>query len=53
MDLLVMLGDYRNGWFNVPGLGYNFYYPSGTVIDICSWVVRHEAEAIGKRLCWA
>ena len=53
MDLLLTVGNYRNGWFNVPGLGYNFYYPSGTVVGICSRVVQHGAKATGERLCWA
>jgi hypothetical protein len=53
MDLLVTLGKYKNGWFNVPGLGYNFYYPSGTVVGICGRVVRHGATAVGERVCWS
>jgi len=53
MDLLVTLGKYRQGWFHVPGLGYNLSYNSGTVIGICGRVVRHGATAEGERLVLA
>lgn len=53
MDLLVSVGDYKNGWFHAPGLGFNFYYYSGTVIGINGRVVRHGGEAEGQRFCWA
>jgi len=53
MDLLITVGKYRRGWFNVPSLGYNLRYNSGTVIGICGRVVRHGAIAEGERLVWA
>jgi hypothetical protein len=53
MDLLMSVGKYRHAWFNVPGLGYNLCYNSGTVIGICGRVVRHGATAEGQRLVWA
>ena len=53
MDLLTTVGDYKNGWLELPGLGYRLRYNSGTVVTIAGRVVRHGATADGERLCWA
>ena len=53
MDLLASVGDYVNGRFNVPGLGPDLLYSSGTVIGVASWVVHHRATARGQQLCLA
>jgi hypothetical protein len=53
MDLLTLVGPYEKANFEVPGLGYRFWYPSGTVIGLLGRVVQHSAVAKGERLCWA
>lgn len=53
MDLVVSVGTYTTGEFKVPGLGMTFWYRPGTVIGLLGRVVRHEAAAIGGRLCFA
>jgi len=53
MDLLISVGEYKDGWFQVPGLGYNVFYNSGTAIAIAGRVVVHGARAEGERLVWA
>jgi hypothetical protein len=53
MDLLVSVGDYVNGRFNVPGLVGDLWYCPGTVIGLCGRVVRHGASAVGERFCYA
>jgi hypothetical protein len=53
MDMLVSVGDYENGWFNVPGLGGPIWYTPGSVIALCGRIVRHGASAVGERFCYA
>lgn len=53
MDLLVSVGQYTNGEFQVPGLGLNLWYRPGTVIGLLGRIVRHGAKANGGRLCFA
>jgi hypothetical protein len=53
MDLLVSVGTYVTGEFNVPGLGFTFWYTPGTVIGLLGRIVRHGAAASGERLCFA
>jgi hypothetical protein len=53
MDLLVSVGNYTGGEFKVSGLGLTFWYRPGTVIGLLGRVVRHEAAAVGGRLCFA
>ena len=53
MDLLVSVGNYQNGWLQVPGVGFNLNYYSGTVVCLAGRVVRHGATVEGERVCWA
>jgi len=53
MDLLLSVGNYSNGRFQTPGLGYEFMYNSGTVIGIVGRIFMHGATAWGERLCYA
>jgi len=53
MDLLLSVGNYSEGRFHVPGLGYDFLYTSGTVIGIVGRVLMHGATSSGERLCYA
>ena len=52
MDMLVTVGVYQGGQLEVPGLGYQLQYNSGTVIGIAGRVVRHGATADRQQLCW-
>ena len=36
LDLLLALGNYENGRFEVPGLGLRLAYDAGTVIAMCA-----------------
>jgi hypothetical protein len=53
MDLLTSVGPYDIAHFQVPGLGFNLWYPSGTVIGLLGRVIQHGAVCTGERLCWA
>jgi len=51
-DLVTTIGDYKNGRFDVPGIGLQFQYNPGTIIGICGKALAHEvAEVDGDRLC--
>ena len=53
-DMLVSLGNYTDGRFEVPGIGLRLNYPPGTVIGICSWALLHGAGKVnGDRICLA
>ena len=51
MDLLTTVGNYTDGRFQVPSLGYEFWYDSGTVMALAGRIVRHGATSVGDRLC--
>lgn len=53
MDLVVSVGNYISGEFQVPGLGLDLWYRPGTVIGLLGRIVRHGAVAFGGRLCFA
>jgi hypothetical protein len=53
MDLLVSVGTYTSGEFQVSGLGLRLWYRPGTAIGLLGRVVRHGAVAFGGRLCFA
>jgi hypothetical protein len=53
MDMLLTVGNYTNGRFHVPGLGYEFMYTTGTVIGVVGRVLMHGATASGERVCYA
>jgi hypothetical protein len=53
MDLLVALGQYKDGLFFVPGLGLELLYNPGTVVGITGKVLQHGAECNGERACLA
>ena len=53
MDLVVSVGSYKSGEFQVPGLGLDLWYRPGTVIGLLGRIVRHRAVAFGGRLCFA
>jgi hypothetical protein len=53
-DMLVTLGNYTNGRFELPGIGLRLNYPPGTVIGICSMALMHGAGKVnGDRICLA
>ena len=51
MDTLLTVGEYKNGWIYLPGLGYRLFYNSGTMVMLAGRVIRHAAAADGERLC--
>jgi hypothetical protein len=51
MDMLVSVGNYKEGKFQAPGLGMEFSYSSGTVITVAGRVIRHGATTDAERLC--
>ena len=53
MDLLLSIGNYCNGRFHVPGLGYDFMYTAGSVVGLVGRVLLHGATSSGERLCYA
>lgn len=53
MDLLATVGPYTEGLLEMPGLGLEFEYRSGTVVGVSGRAVRHGAQANGERLCYA
>lgn len=50
-DLLVALGQYENGRFELPGLGLRLRYQPGTVIGLTGRVLQHGATCNGDRAC--
>jgi len=53
MDLLATVGPYTEGILQMPGLGLEFEYDSGTVVGVSGRAVRHGAQSNGERLCFA
>jgi hypothetical protein len=53
MDILVALGDYTEGFLELPGVGIRFEYLPGTVVAISGRVIAHSAECDGDRACIA
>lgn len=53
MDMLVTLGDYEGGILDLPGLGIQSVYGSGTVAAVAGRVISHAADANGERACIA
>lgn len=51
MDTLLSVGNYKEGEFHAPGLGLDFWYPSGTMVTFAGRVIRHGATADPGRLC--
>jgi len=52
-DILVPLGKYENGWFELPGLGLTLKYDPRTIVAITGRVLRHGAFCPGDRVCLA
>ncbi|KAF8801179.1 hypothetical protein BYT27DRAFT_7115442, partial [Phlegmacium glaucopus] len=50
MDLMLALGEYDNGQYNVPAIGYTFKYNPGTIIGVSSKIFQHGAICEGN---WA
>lgn len=50
-DFMLALGNYDNGRFAVPALGYTFKYNPGTLIALSGKIFRHGAECPGDRAC--
>lgn len=53
MDILLSVGDYRDGHFYVPGVGGDLSYCAGNVIGLCGCIVQHGATAVGERFVFA
>lgn len=52
-DLLVALGSYKNGRFEIPALGIIYRYNPGTVICFSGTAFEHGAHCDGDRACVA
>jgi hypothetical protein len=53
-DMLVTMGDYKNGMMELPGLGLRLKYDPGTIVGIGGKVVRHGVSSCdGNRVCLA
>jgi len=50
-DILLTVGNYKNGRMELPGLGIRFKYDPGTVVALVGWVVQHGASCPGDRAC--
>lgn len=53
MDILASVGNFYDGQFLVPSLGYRFLFGSGAVFGLLGRIVPHAAEVTGERLCFA
>jgi hypothetical protein len=53
MDILVALGDYTEGFLDLPGVGIRCEYLPGTVVAISGRVIAHSAGCNGDRACIA
>jgi hypothetical protein len=53
MDLLASVGDFNDGRFQVPSLGYEFLFSSGAVFALLGRILPHAAEVTGERVCVA
>ena len=53
IDVLASVGPYVAGRLDLPGLGYQLMYESGTVVGLTGRVVLHSAHANGQRACFA
>jgi hypothetical protein len=53
MDILASVGNFHDGKFMVPTLGYRFLFASGAAFGLLGRIVPHAAEATGQRLCFA
>jgi hypothetical protein len=53
LDVLLPLGTYADGYFNVPGLGRRFHYSPGDLVGLAGRILRHSAECNGNRACIA
>jgi hypothetical protein len=51
MDILVALGDYTEGFLDLPGIGIRCEYLLGTVVAISGWVIAHSTGCNGDRAC--
>jgi hypothetical protein len=49
LDLMLALGEYDNGRFNIPAFGYTFKYNPGTILGFSSKIFRHGATCEGNR----
>ncbi|KAF8816368.1 hypothetical protein BYT27DRAFT_7248436 [Phlegmacium glaucopus] len=49
MDLMLGLGEYNNGRYEVPAFGYTFKYNPGTIVGVSSKIFRHGAICEGNR----
>lgn len=53
-DILITLGHYDNGVFNIPTLGLHFEYNPRTMVALCGKVLIHEVNEVNnQRICFA
>lgn len=50
-DLLVALGSYTDGRFNLPGLGLRFRYDPGCLLSFSGRLLQHGANCPSPRAC--
>lgn len=54
-DTLLNLGNFSKSTLDLPGLGGQFSYPPGTIVNICGNILEHRVNSWGKgdRVCYA
>lgn len=53
LDLLIAVGEYEHGRFELPGIGLNLKYDPGTAVAFSGKIFRHGARCEGDRACIA
>jgi hypothetical protein len=53
LDLLIAVGEYKHGRFELPGIGLTLKYDPGTAVAFSGKIFRHGAHCVGDRACIA
>ena len=51
MDLLASVGQFQDGRFQVPSLGYEFLFSSGSIFGLLGRIIPHAAAVTRERVC--